>query len=111
MDKFIKRSDELFVNYNTHQPMLLEYLDNMGLASFMKYFIGVQKGVYNSFKDHPVSMLAKIGGAAMFGLHLPSIVNSMISLDGVMNRFKMPGQMMADNIGSLPTEAVISSIM
>ena len=111
MDKFIKRSDELFVNYNTPQPMLLEYLDNMGLASFMKYFIGVQKGVYNSFKDHPVSMLAKIGGAAMFGLHLPSIVNSMISLDGVMNRFKMPGQMMADNIGSLPTEAVISSIM
>ena len=111
MDKFIKRSDELFVNYNTPQPMLLEYLDNMGLASFMKYFIGVQKGVYNSFKDHPVSMLAKIGGVAMFGLHLPSIVNSMISLDGVMNRFKMPGQMMADNIGSLPTEAVISSIM
>ena len=111
MDKFIKRSDELFVNYNTPQPMLLDYLDNMGLASFMKYFIGVQKGVYNSFKDHPVSMLAKIGGAAMFGLHLPSIVNSMISIDGVMNRFKMPGQMMADNIGSLPTEAVISSIM
>lgn len=56
-------------------------------------------------------MLAKIGGLAMFGLHLPSIVSSMISLDGVMNRFKMPGQMMADNIGSLPTEAVISSIM
>ena len=111
MDKFIKRSDELFVNYNTPQPMLLDYLDNMGLASFMKYFIGVQKGVYNSFKDHPVSMLAKVGGAAMFGLHLPSIVNSMISLDGVMNRFKMPGQMLTDNIGSLPTEAIISSIM
>lgn len=111
MDKFIKRSDELFVNYNTPQPMLLDYLDNMGLWSFMKYFFGVQKGIYNSFKDHPVSMVAKIGGASMFGLHLPSILDSMISFDGVMNRFKMPGQMMADNIGSLPTEAVISSIM
>lgn len=111
MDKFIKRSDELFVNYNTPQPMLLDYLDNMGLWSFMKYFFGVQKGIYNSFKDHPLSMVAKIGGASMFGLHLPSILDSMISFDGVMNRFKMPGQMMADNIGSLPTEAVISSIM
>lgn len=56
-------------------------------------------------------MLAKIGGASMFGLHLPSILNSMISFDGVMNRFKMPGQMVADNIGSLPTETIVSSIM
>ena len=111
MDKFIKRSDELFVNYNTPQPMLLEYLDNMGLASFMKYFIGVQKGIYNSFKDHPVSMLAKTWLASILGVPMPSILYSMFSFDSVMNRFKMPGQMMADNIGSLPIEAVISSIM
>jgi len=58
MDDFIKRGDELFVNYNTPQGSLIEYLDDMGIESFTKYLFGVQKGIFNSFKDHPVSMVS-----------------------------------------------------
>ena len=110
MDDFIKRGDELFVNYNTSQGSLIEYLDDMGIESFTKYLFGVQKGIYNSFKDHPVSMLAKTWLASILGVPMPSILDSMFSFDSVMNRFKLPGQMLTDNIGSLPSEVVLSSL-
>ena len=110
MDDFIKRGDELFVNYNTPQGSLIQYLDDMGIESFTKYLFGVQKGIYNSFKDHPVSMLAKTWLASILGVPMPSILDSMFSFDSVMNRFKLPGQMLTDNIGSLPSEVVLSSL-
>lgn len=112
MNEFIKKGDDLFINYNIPEPQLIDYLDRMGIFCFSRYFIGVPKIVWNGLKNHLVSMLGSLGYAGLLGAiiggKLPTIFDSMISSDAIARRIKLPGDGAIDNLDNIPTISLVN---
>ena len=112
MNEFIKKADDLFINYNIPEPQLIDYLDRMGIFCFSRYFIGIQKTIWNGFKNHALSMLGSLGYAgllsAVIGGKLPTIFDSMINSDAIARRIKLPGDGVMDNLDNIPTISLVN---
>lgn len=50
-------SSETFVNYDVPLPKGLQYLDDMGVVPFTKYFLSMQRVLVNLVREHPVKVL------------------------------------------------------
>lgn len=112
MNEFIKKADDLFINYNIPEPQLIDYLDRMGIFCFSRYFVGIQKTIWNGFKNHALSMLGSLGYAgllsAVIGGKLPTIFDSMVSSDAIARRIKLPGDGAIDNLDNIPTISLVN---
>lgn len=47
------RATEAFVNYDIALPRGIQYLDDMGILPFMKYFLSIQRVLMTLAKEHP----------------------------------------------------------
>jgi predicted regulator of Ras-like GTPase activity (Roadblock/LC7/MglB family) len=62
----IQQSSEDFINYDVPMHRSMQYLDDMGIFPFMKYFLRVQKVLMRLTKDHP----ARVFSAVLLGQFL-----------------------------------------
>jgi hypothetical protein len=53
----IQQASEAFVNYDIPMHPLLQYLDDMGIIPFMKYFLRIQKVLIRLMKENPARVL------------------------------------------------------
>ena len=53
-------ASESFVNYGLPMPKTLQYMDDMGLMPFMKYFLNIQRVIQKTAKENPVRVLSAI---------------------------------------------------
>ena len=53
----IQQSSEDFVNYELPMHRGMQYLDDMGVMPFMKYFLRIQKVIYRLHREHPGRVL------------------------------------------------------
>ena len=59
-------ASESFVNYDLPMPKTLQYMDDMGLMPFMKYFLNIQRVIQKTAKENPARVLSAIAlGNAM----------------------------------------------
>lgn len=53
-------ASESFVNYDLPMPKTLQYMDDMGIMPFMKYFLNIQRVIQKTAKENPVRVLSAI---------------------------------------------------
>lgn len=70
-----QRVSEDFINYDIPMQRQLQYLDDMGLVMFMKYFLRIQRVLMRLFRENPLRMLtmATLGSFVDLG---PSVLDS-----------------------------------
>ena len=69
---------DTFVDYDTPTNAFLQYANDMGLVMFTKYFLRIQKVLFNSMKDRPFSAAMLIALQAVTGIALPDIYDGNI---------------------------------
>ncbi|QGH72763.1 MAG: virion RNA polymerase [Podoviridae sp. ctLUJ1] len=71
-DKAIQNIIDAFVNYDLPPHKGMQYLNDMGITWFFKYFIRMQKVIMKSFRRNPAKVLGLSVGADMLGLNIPT---------------------------------------
>jgi hypothetical protein len=59
-EEAIQQSSEDFINYDVPQHRTMQYLDDMGIVPFVKYFTRIQKVILRLKKDNPARVLLAI---------------------------------------------------
>lgn len=69
----IFEASESFVNYDIPLPKSIQYLDDMGLLPFIKYFLSIQRVLVKNFRDNPLRVLSTMSfNSMMGGLPMPT---------------------------------------
>lgn len=74
-DDAVFEASETFVNYDNPLPKHLQYLDDMGLAPFIKYFFSIQRVLVKNLKDDPLRVLSVLSLVHFLG-NLPMPTDS-----------------------------------
>ena len=65
----INTAKDAFIVYGNPDSKFLQYMNDMGLVMFTKYFMRIQRVISKSFIDHPISfLLALLGQAAIMDI-------------------------------------------
>lgn len=106
-DKHINKEEafrqcmQTFIDYSNPLPRNLQYFDSIGALPFTKFLLGNQTNVLNSLVKKPSRALAGIMATSAMGV--PSIYDSILGLDAITNRWKVPGfGLWYDSLGTLP---------
>ena len=89
----LKHVTDAFVNYNTPDSKILQYMNDMGMVMFTKFLLRIQKVIKNGIRQHPVNFLAAfLAQEAWIGDvdSLDDITNHNIFSTGITNSFKSP---------------------
>jgi hypothetical protein len=65
-DNVINDIKELFINYDIPDSTIIRYANKMGFLMFTKFFVGVQKIIFNTVSKYPVSSLLFMTGQSTF---------------------------------------------
>ncbi|MGL4616527.1 MAG: hypothetical protein ACRCVV_22070 [Shewanella sp.] len=75
-DKAIQNITDAFVNYDLPPHKAMQYMNDMGLTWFFKYFIRMQKVIVKSFRNNPARVLGLSVGMDMLGLSVPTPIEA-----------------------------------
>ena len=65
----LNTTKDAFIVYGTPDSKLLQYMNDMGLVMFTKYFVRIQRVIRKGVVDHPISfLLAVLGQAAIMDI-------------------------------------------
>lgn len=67
---------EAFINYDLPPHKAMQYMNDVGLTWFFKYFIRIQKVILKAFRDRPASILALLFGQNMLDIEVDNPINS-----------------------------------
>lgn len=100
-DEAFRQCMQTFIDYSNPLPRGLQYFDSIGALPFTKFLLGNQTNVLNSLVKKPSRALTGIMASSVMGV--PSIYDSILGLDSLTSRWKVPGfGLMYDSLGSLP---------
>ena len=71
----LRRASEAFVNYDIPLPRSIQYLDDMGVLPFTKYFLSMQRILLQTMAEHPVKSLLTVMGGRYLHL-MPTVMDS-----------------------------------
>jgi len=75
----VYEASESFVNYDVPLPKYIQYMDDMGLMPFIKYFLSIQRVLAKTFKDNPLRVLSVLALNNLMG-NLPMPTDSSFFL-------------------------------
>lgn len=67
---------DAFINYDLPPHKAMQYMNDMGITWFFKYFIRIQKVLIKGFRERPARILALMVGQNMLGTDIDNPVNS-----------------------------------
>jgi hypothetical protein len=67
-EEAIQEASDAFINYDIPMHRNLQYLDDMGIMMFTKYFLRIQKVLVKNLRDNPGRVIGSILMANYFGL-------------------------------------------
>lgn len=85
---------ENFINYDMPTNRTLQYLNDLGLVMFTKYFMRIQKPILNLFIRNPANVLMSLMAQQLLGFSSPT--DSSVVNQGIMSRFHNPFGNMLD---------------
>lgn len=93
---------EVFVNFDLPTHPLVQYLNDMGLLWFTKYYVRIQKQIIRNFRENTARNLIFNVLNAMTGGAIPSILDSILTLGTLAARMRLP-----DN----PLDMIVNSLL
>jgi hypothetical protein len=78
-DEAIQRASDSFVNYDIPMPRSLQYMNDMGLTRFTKYFLRIQKVLRNLIRENSGRVLMDVAIGEYFGLGATVMDSSAIA--------------------------------
>jgi hypothetical protein len=81
---------DVFINYDMPTHAVTQYGNDMGLLWYTKYFFRIQKTLLKNFKENPRKVLSLLFLNNMFGGSIPTVYDSSLSIDNMMNRAYLP---------------------
>lgn len=103
----IDEASDAFVNYDIPMPRSMQYMDDMGLIMFTKYFLRIQRVLMKMGKDHPGKVLGML--ALDNYLNLGPIVLDGAAVGHIGNNPFTMGPL--QYLGSLDELATVSAAM
>ena len=79
---------DTFINYDMPTHPMVQYLNDMGVLWFTKYYFRVQKFIAKSFTNNPARTMMQAIMADASGM--PTILDSLASPDNMMSRLHLP---------------------
>ena len=86
--KSLEDIQHIFVDYNIPTTRTLQFLNDIGLAMFTKYYLRVQRTILQTTKENPARMMGMMHFADMFDLSF--ITDASLFNGSIMNRIKTP---------------------
>ena len=71
----IRFASDAFVNYDIPSHRTVQYLNDMGVVMFTKYYLRIQKVLMKMFRENPARALMMIGFSHYFN-NVPSVIDS-----------------------------------
>ena len=70
-DEAIQRSSDMFINYDVPTHRIVQYLNDIGVLRFTKYYLRIQRAILTLYREHPArGMLMVALNSMMPGLSL-----------------------------------------
>lgn len=95
-----------FINYDLPTHRGIQYLNDMGVLWFTKYYIRIQKILLKTFINKPGRVISLLLMDFMTGDSVSTVYDSYLSTDNVLNRTGLPDDPI-DLLGNLATASVI----
>lgn len=95
-----------FINYDLPTHRGIQYLNDMGMLWFTKYYIRIQKILLKTFINKPGRVISLLLMDFMTGDSVSTVYDSYLSTDNVLNRTGLPDDPI-DLLGNLATASVI----
>ena len=93
----IFEASEAFINYDMPMQRNLQYLDDMGLTPFMKYFLNIQRVLAKTMRENPGRVLSMIAMGQFLDLGPIVLESSMVTRVGnnpmQWGALKLPGSL------------------
>lgn len=86
------KAREAFIQYDIPMHRFLTYLDEMGIVPFMRFYIRIQKVIFQLFREKPARMLSLVLLGKLFATH------SLITDSSMWNHINNPLQAGALNL-------------
>jgi len=83
-DDAIQRASDMFVNYDLPSHRMMQWLNDMGLVRFTKYYLRIQRPLMMLFQEHPARMLMMV----LLHGYMPWF--DVITDSGMLNRIGNP---------------------
>lgn len=74
-EEAIRFASDAFVNYDIPSHRTVQYLNDMGVVMFTKYYLRIQKVLMKMFRENPARALMMIGFSQYFS-NVPSVIDS-----------------------------------
>jgi hypothetical protein len=74
-DDAYSRIEEAFIQYDVPSHIGLQYLNDVGLLFFMKYFLRIQKVLFQVFQENPARSLSAVAFGEFFS-SIPLVTES-----------------------------------
>ena len=81
---------DVFINYDMPTNPVLQYLNDMGVLWFTKYYFRVQKQIIRNFRENTARNLMFNVLNALTGGAIPSVLDSIIGADTLASRVRLP---------------------
>ena len=95
-DKQLRVALDTFVNYELPDGSMLQYLNDMGLVMFTKYFMQAQNIVRNNFKEKPLHTMMMLGLQAISGVDVEDPYDSSFIVKDMSNMVHNPLEALAE---------------
>lgn len=108
-DEAYRQCMQTFVDYSNPLPKSIQYFDSMGALPFTKFLLGNQTNIINSINKNPTGALSWI--LANSFTNVSDIYGSILGLDSITNRWKMPGfGLWYDSLAMLPSMRITKAV-
>lgn len=104
-EQAIYQISEAFVNYDIPMPKYVQYMDEMGLLPFIKYFLSIQRVLSDTLRDNPLQVVNTLALSNLLG-GLPVPTDSSMFVRFGNNPFDTGVFGMADAMTELATVQV-----
>jgi hypothetical protein len=101
---------DTFVNYDLPTHKAIQFGNDVGILWFTKYYLRIQKVIFNLFKEKPALALALIA-AQEYGTDFSAINDSSMLANSVLNRFNNPFSSILTAPGDIVTMNAGSSLL
>ena len=100
-EEAMKRIVANFVNYDVPTGKGLQYLNDMGLVMFSKYYIRIQRPIIRLAQENPLRMLTLLLGQGLFDFAAPT--DSSLLSNGLHSRLQNPFSVVSGSFDEIAT--------